>query len=98
MTPEGKVKIQVNNALATLGSRVYKFMPVQTGYGKKTLDYLLCVNGHFVAIETNALGKKMTPLQDQCAQDICGAGGRVFLVDDLPSLARAIGYIHTLCR
>jgi hypothetical protein len=94
MTPEGKVKLQVNKALATLGSRVYKFMPVQSGYGKKTLDYLLCVNGHFIAIETKAPGKNMTALQTQTAEDICAAGGRVFLVDGLSSLARAMGEIH----
>jgi hypothetical protein len=98
MTPEGKVKLQVNKALATLANRLYKFMPVQSGYGKKTLDYLLCVNGHFIAIETKAPGKKMTALQTQTAEDICAAGGRVFLVDGLASLARAMGYIHTLCR
>ncbi len=98
MTPEGKVKAQVNRAIATLDKRIYKFMPVQTGYGKKTLDYLLCVNGHFVAIETKSLGKDFTPLQEQCAEDICAAGGRVFLVDGPISLATAMAHIHTLCR
>lgn len=94
MTPEGKVKKQVNSALASLSSRVYKFMPVQSGYGKKTLDYLLCVNGRFIAIETKAPGKNMTALQEQTAEDICAAGGLVFLVDGQSSLARAMGEIH----
>jgi hypothetical protein len=94
MTPEGKVKLQINRALATLDRRIYKFMPVQSGYGKKTLDYLLCVNGYFIAIEAKAPGKDFTALQTQTAEDICAAGGRVFLVDGLHSLARATGVIH----
>jgi hypothetical protein len=82
-TPEGKVKAAVNRVLAPYIARgdVYTFMPVQSGYGKKTLDYLLCVRGHFVAIETKAPGKKLTALQQAYAREIEAAGGLVFAID-----------------
>ena len=60
-TPEGKVKGQIDRALKTL-PRCYHFKPVQSGLGSKTLDYLLCINGRFVAIEAKALGEDYTPL------------------------------------
>ena len=85
-TPEGRTKALINRALKTL-PRCYKFMPVQSGYGAKTLDYLLCVNGHFVAIEAKAPGKTYTPLQLVHADEIEAAGGYVFLVDGPVSLA-----------
>jgi hypothetical protein len=50
MTPEGKVKARVKRALAALPGKVYSFMPVQTGYGAPTLDFLICYRGRFFAI------------------------------------------------
>lgn len=97
MTPEGKVKSWVSKALTTLPCLYYKFMPVQTGLGIKTLDYLLVVGGRFVAIETKAPGKKMTPLQDVTAQTIRAAGGLVFLVDNKESLETCMGELRRLC-
>lgn len=88
-TPEGRVKGQIDRALKTL-PRCYRFKPVQSGLGTKTLDYLLCVNGRFVAIEAKAPGKNYTPLQWQHKEEIKAAGGTVFLVDGPLSLASAM--------
>lgn len=96
MTPEGKVKAKVNEALKPFGPNLWKFMPVQTGYGIPGLDYLLCVKGHFVAIETKVKGKHLTARQYETKQRIESAGGKVFVVDDLPSLDIAIGYLVSL--
>ena len=57
LTPEGKVKAAVKRVLARY-PETYFFMPVQAGYGKKTLDFLICHYGEFIAIETKAPGKK----------------------------------------
>ena len=84
-TPEGKVKGQIDRALKTL-PRCYKFKPVQSGLGAKTLDYLLCVNGRFVAIEAKAPGKDYTELQREHKRQIEATGGIVFLVDGPVSL------------
>lgn len=80
MTPEGRVKAKVNKALAQWAN-VYRFMPVPTGYGATTLDYLLCVNEHFVGIETKKPGGKLTPRQEATAAEIRTAGGDVLVID-----------------
>ena len=80
MTPEGKIKAKVRKKLNALSHR-YIFMPVQNGMGAPSLDYLCCVDGLFVAIETKAPGGKMTPRQEQTAKAIRDANGLVFMVD-----------------
>ena len=89
MTPEGKVKDKIDAALKTLPC-IYHFKPVQSGLGAKTLDYLLCINGRFVAIEAKAPGKDYTELQREHKNQIEAAGGIVFLVDGEWSLASAL--------
>ena len=95
-TPEGRVKGQINRAIKTL-PRCYKFMPVQSGLGAKSLDYLLCINGLFVAIEAKAPGKDYTPLQREYKKEIEDAGGIVFLVDGPVSLLIAMERIKAIC-
>ena len=95
MTPEGKVKAKVNAALKPLIDKglVWKFMPVQTGYGTPALDYLLCVNGRFIVIETKEAGKDFTTRQRTTAEAMCAAGALVFKVDGEISLDKAMGQI-----
>ena len=95
MTPEGKVKAKVNAALKPLVDKglVWKFMPVQTGYGTPALDYLLCANGRFIVIETKEAGKIMTPRQEGTAEAMEAAGALVFVVDGPISLDRVMGEI-----
>jgi hypothetical protein len=82
MTPEGRVKAKVNKMLAEFGSDVWRFMPVQSGYGTPALDYLLCFRGHFVSIETKKAGEDLTPLQKSTRRDMWAAGGIVLRVRD----------------
>lgn len=93
MTPEGKIKAMVNKAINDTG-RIWKFMPVQMGMGIPALDYLLCVNGRFVAIETKTKGKKLTTRQLLTKETIEKAGGKVFIVDDKESLDAAMRVIR----
>lgn len=82
MTPEGRVKAKINKVLEKHGA--YKFMPVQTGYGTKTLDYLICAGGYFIAIEAKRPGKEPTKKQELTAREIRAAGGVVFMIDGDP--------------
>ena len=86
----------VNKALKTLGPECWKFMPVQSGYGTVALDYLLSIRGRFVAIETKAPGKSLTPLQEGTKAAIEEAGGIVLVVWDESSLAIAMKIILAL--
>lgn len=100
-TPEGKVKDKVKRAIKRLrseGWRIWSFMPVQMGYGSPALDFLFCINGRFVSIETKIPGKVMTPRQEQTAADMQAAGGLVFVVFDDTSLKIAFEQIRKECK
>ena len=58
------------------------FMPVQTGYGSTALDFIVCVNGKYVEIETKQPGKHPTPRQELRMDEIIEAGGAVFVVGE----------------
>jgi hypothetical protein len=75
-TPEAKVKAKLKAWL----HGCYWFMPVQTGYGATSLDFLVCLEGQFIALECKAVGKELTPRQKVVAQQIRTAGGRVYKV------------------
>lgn len=72
-TPEGKLKDQVKAFLKERGA--YYHMPVQTGYGVPTLDFVGCYQGQFFAIETKAKGREPTPRQRATIRAMCDAGG-----------------------
>lgn len=80
MTPEGKVKKKVSELLRRY-SDLYVFMPVPSGYGQSTLDYIVCYRGRFIAIETKRPGGKPTDRQRQMMTLIERSGGAVFLID-----------------
>lgn len=81
MTPEGKVKAQVKKILAEFGA--YYAMPVSGGFGHAgTPDFLVCIRGQFLAIETKAKGNKPTALQESAMQKIREAGGRALVIDE----------------
>jgi len=80
MTPEGKVKARIKKLLDSC-KYMYYHMPVQSGYGKPSLDFIGCHMGRYFAIEAKAPGKEMTPRQEITRDDILAAGGKVFTVD-----------------
>jgi hypothetical protein len=58
-------------------------MPVQTGYGVQGVpDFLVCLNGNFVAIETKYGGNKLTAHQTLQMEKIENASGTALLVDE----------------
>lgn len=80
MTPEGKVKKKVSDLLKAT-PEVWYTMPVPSGFGESTLDYLGCHRGRFFAIETKAPGKKPTLRQMQTMAAIERGGGKTFVID-----------------
>jgi hypothetical protein len=78
-TPEKKVKKKVRALLDELGA--YYVMPVTGGYGSQGApDFLVCLNGRFVGIETKAGKGKTTALQDLNLQKIRDAGGVALVI------------------
>ena len=86
-TPEVKVKKQIRKLLDEAGA--YYAMPIGTGYGNSGVpDFLCCFRGVFWAVETKAPGKRgnTTVLQQRQIADICSAGGRAVVIDDVKQL------------
>lgn len=92
MTPEGRIKRKVSATLKA-HPELYYFMPVPSGFGESSLDYLGCYRGRFFAIETKAPGKKPTARQEQCIAAITRAGGAVFVIDGDESLQDLINWL-----
>ena len=80
-TPEGHVKAKVRKILGEYDG-MYYFMPVPSGYGRTTIDFLCCYRGQFFAIETKAPGGKPTLRQEAELNGIARAMGKTFVVDD----------------
>ena len=81
-TPEGYEKEKLKEYLKTLGA--YEFWPVQTGYGRRTIDLLACVRGHFVGVEVKKEGyvpSDFTAAQILVMKQIREAGGVTFSGD-----------------
>lgn len=81
-TPEGRIKKKITSLLNSYGDQVYYFMPVPSGYGRRTVDYLVCICGLFVAIEAKREGGKPTGFQEQVLKDVTKAGGMSMVIDD----------------
>ena len=78
-TPEGRVKKGVRDLLS--GYRgMYLYMPVPTGYGRTSLDFIGCFRGRFFAIETKTATGKLTMRQIQTISEMRSAGAKVFVV------------------
>lgn len=80
-TAEKKVKDKVKAVLESEG--VYYFMPPANGYGRSGVpDFVACVNGLFLAIETKANGNKPTALQIREIETIRRNSGVAVVVDE----------------
>lgn len=79
-TPEGKVKKTVSSLLRSTPG-LYYFMPVPSGYGESSLDYLGCYRGRFFGIETKRPGGKPTDRQKKVIEKIQETGGAAFVID-----------------
>jgi hypothetical protein len=89
-TEEAKVKSEVKKVLKEHG--VYWHMPVQTGMGAPSLDFICCHHGKYLAIETKKPGGKPTPRQETTMASIEKAGGKTMVIDgDMSELIRWLG-------
>lgn len=80
-TPEGKVKDKIKVILKR--HNVYYAMPMGTGFGNAGVpDFLVCLNGGFLAIEAKANGGKTTALQEKNLAEIEAAGGQTLVINE----------------
>ena len=93
-TPEGKVKDEVKKYLKSIGA--YYFMPVQTGYGAAGVDFYICYEGWFIAIETKAGEAVPTPRQRKVLVDVDACGGMALCINDVAVLRHCIEWIDAI--
>lgn len=80
-TPEAKVKAKIKAILKSYDA--YYAMPIGTGYGNSGVpDFLVCLNGEFLAIEAKAGRGVPTALQLKNLDAILTAGGRVLVINE----------------
>lgn len=94
MTPEGKVKARVKKLLKKYSA--YGHMPVQSGFGKPSLDFICCHKGYFIAIETKAGNKQPTTRQEITMNEIRAAGGFVFLINEVQGLVELEAFLEMM--
>lgn len=81
MTPEGKVKEKVKGLLKANG--IWYTMPIGQTYCRQgSPDFLCCVRGMFVGIETKAGYGKPTAMQKEQMNCINESGGFTFCVNE----------------
>lgn len=75
---------------------MYYYMPVPTGYGRASLDFIGCYNGLYFAIETKDEGKEPTTRQHATIFEMRSAGAAVFVISGTVDLAYAdlIGWLE----
>lgn len=83
MTPEGMIKSLISSVLTK--HNAWYFMPVPSGYQAKTVDFIVCHRGRFIAIEAKRPGKNATQRQAYVLKQIREAGG-IALTINTPEL------------
>jgi hypothetical protein len=86
-TPEGRVKNAAKKFLQAIG--VWYYMPMSNGMGRVGApDFLCCIRGRFLAIETKAPGKRGNTTNNQQREigGIQDADGMAIVIDDLQQL------------
>lgn len=80
-TKEHLVKQKIKEILKK--HKAYYAMPIGSGYGNSGVpDFLICHNGHFIAIEAKAGRNEPTALQWKNLKDITNAGGTALVVNE----------------
>lgn len=87
-TKEKDLKKDVKELLTRLNIKY--FMPVPTGYSEGAVDFLVCYNGHFLAIETKIHPRKPTKLQIDFLISVHKSGGSAVLAYDMDEVELAL--------
>lgn len=83
-TPEGEVKNAIKRFFDA--HKAYYHMSVQTGYGRRTVDFLVCWQGRFVAVEAKRQGAHAKKYQENIMQQVRDSGGAAICVDEVREL------------
>ena len=92
-TPEGVTKDDIKDVLKEYGDELYAFWPVQTGYGSRTVDCLICFRGLFIAVEAKRKGARARKFQERILDQVRDANGHTLCIDSADDLKELLDYI-----
>lgn len=96
-TPEGHVKDLIEKLFTKAFPDAWRFMAVQTGYGRGGIpDYLFCIHGLFIGVEAKAPGGVATGRQCNEMRLIRRAGGYVTIVENEEQCNRTIEEVRAI--
>ncbi len=79
---EEAVKKALKAYLKSIGA--FYYMPVPTGYGGASVDFFICHQGRFFAIETKRPGVEEATTRQKCVlRAVAAAGGGWWVENDL---------------
>lgn len=93
MTPEGLTKDEIKTLLNSYGDELYWFMPVQSGFGDRTVDFHICFRGLFIAVEAKRKKGRARNYQQRIMDQIRDAGGETLCIDKIDELKALLDYI-----
>ena len=91
MTPEGKFKAEVKGYLHAIDAHF--FMPLPTAWGANAVDFICCVRGRYVAIETKIWPRKATPRQLNFLRNVRNAGGIGFVAYEMANVYAQLAHL-----
>ena len=92
-TSEGVTKDEIKKVLNEYGDELYAFWPVQTGYGTRTVDCLICFRGLFIAVEAKRKGARARKFQERILDRVRDAHGHALCIDSADELKELLDYI-----
>ena len=81
---EEQVKKNLKAYLKQIGA--YYYMPVPMGYGAASVDFFICHQGRFFAIETKRPGVEEATTRQKCVLRAVAAAGGGWWVENDPEL------------
>ena len=82
MKNEKDVKAAIRKLVKAYGG--YYAMPIGTGFGKQGVpDFLICMQGRFIAVEAKFGSRPPTALQNEQIRQIRAAGGIALVINEV---------------
>jgi hypothetical protein len=80
---EAALKTLIKQYLKELDPNCFSHTVVETGFGSRFVDMMVCLGGDWLIIETKMPGGKVTPRQQATLDTIKAAGGAAFVAHSL---------------
>ncbi len=93
-TPEGKVKTAIKNMIKKDYPNAIVVTPMAGRFSQAGVsDFIVCLNGRFIALEIKAVGGKLSQLQSAFLDKVVVAGGKAAVCFNVEDAKRVLGNV-----